>query len=117
MNPASDGEAGPASVPGRDGVAAMSTLITGVEGFLGRRLAHLLHSQDSPVVGLDVVEPPDRRPWPVVVGDVTDRALVDGIFAEHDVRGVIHAGGVSGPHLCNNLPARVFEVNVLGTLN
>jgi UDP-glucose 4-epimerase len=95
----------------------VATLITGVEGFLGRKLAHLLHSQGTPVVGLDVVEPAAERPWPVITGDVTDLALVERIFAEYDVQGVIHAGGISGPHICNNLPARVFDVNVLGTLN
>ena len=95
----------------------MATLITGVEGFLGNRMARLLHSRGSQVVGMDVISAPTPRPWPVITGDVTDRATVDALFAEHDIRSVVHAGGVSGPHICNNQPARVFEVNVLGTLN
>ncbi|WP_422927867.1 NAD-dependent epimerase/dehydratase family protein [Singulisphaera sp. PoT] len=95
----------------------MATLITGVEGFLGARVAQLLHSEGSQVVGLDVVAASAPRPWPVIVGDVTDKALVDDIFARHGINNVVHAGGVSGPHICNNQPARVFEVNVLGTLN
>jgi UDP-glucose 4-epimerase len=95
----------------------MTTLITGIEGFLGAHLAHLLHASGSPVVGLDVTASRAPRPWRVVTGDVTDRALIERLFAEHDVSAVVHGGGVSGPHICNNFPARVFEVNVLGTLN
>jgi nucleoside-diphosphate-sugar epimerase len=95
----------------------MSTLITGVEGFLGRHLAGLLHAGGTRVVGLDVRAADTPRPWPVLTGDVTDRALLERLFAEHDVTHVVHAGGVPGPHVCNQCPARVFEVNVLGTLN
>lgn len=95
----------------------MSILITGAEGFLGTHLAALLHQSGEQVVGLDVVASPVSRPWPVVVGDVTNREFLDQLFAEHNVTSVVHAGGVSGPHICNNFPARVFEVNVVGTVN
>ncbi|MBA4107911.1 MAG: NAD(P)-dependent oxidoreductase [Pirellula sp.] len=95
----------------------MSILITGAEGFLGTHLATLLHDSGEQVVGLDVVASAASRPWPVVVGDVTNREFLDQLFAEQDVTSVVHAGGVSGPHICNNFPARVFEVNVMGTVN
>ncbi len=95
----------------------MSILITGSEGFLGAHLAKLLHVGHTKVVGLDVVPAAAPRPWPVLTGDVTDRVLIEKLFADHDVDRVIHCGGVSGPHVCNNFPARVFEVNVLGTVN
>jgi hypothetical protein len=36
---------------------------------------------------------------------------------QYVITNVVHCGGVSGPHVCNNFPARVFEVNVHGTLN
>jgi UDP-glucose 4-epimerase/UDP-glucuronate 4-epimerase len=94
----------------------MATLITGIEGFLGHRVAETLHANGTQVVGLDVIAG-NARPWPVITGDVTDRSLVERIFAEHDVTAVIHCGGVSGPHVCNNDPARVFHVNLGGTLN
>jgi nucleoside-diphosphate-sugar epimerase len=94
----------------------MTVLITGSEGFLGLCLARLLQPNGTKVVGLDVVSGPART-WPVIVGDVTNRALIDEIFAKHGVTHVIHGGGVSGPHICNNFPARVFEINVLGTVN
>jgi nucleoside-diphosphate-sugar epimerase len=95
----------------------MAVLITGVEGFLGTHLARFLHGRGTPVVGLDVSPATGPRPWPVFAGDVADRALVERLFAEHEVTAVVHAGGISGPHVCNQDPARVFRVNVLGTLN
>jgi UDP-glucose 4-epimerase len=94
----------------------VSILITGSDGFLGTQLAGLLHGSGAKVVGLDVSAGPER-PWPVIRGDVTDRAFMDRLFESHDVTSVVHGGGVSGPHICNNFPARVFEVNVLGTVN
>ena len=95
----------------------MSTLITGAEGFLGQHLAQRLHANGTKLVGLDVATSAAERPWSVLVGDVTDHSLIERIFAEHDVTSVVHGGGVSGPHVCNNFPARVFETNALGTLN
>lgn len=95
----------------------MAILITGSEGFLGNRMAALLHGRGDQVVGMDVARAPGERAWPVIVGDVTDRALVERLFDEHGVTSVIHAGGISGPHICNQDPARVFNVNVGGTLN
>jgi UDP-glucose 4-epimerase len=95
----------------------MAVLITGSEGFLGLRLAQRLQASGQKVVGLDVVAGDSARPWPVVTGDVTDQGLIDRLFAEHEITSVVHGGGVSGPHICNNFPARVFQINVLGTLN
>jgi UDP-glucose 4-epimerase len=95
----------------------MAVLITGSEGFLGLRLAKQLQSAGEKVVGLDVAGGGAARPWPVIVGDVADPALIDRLFTEHGITSIVHGGGVSGPHICNNFPARVFQVNVLGTLN
>jgi nucleoside-diphosphate-sugar epimerase len=95
----------------------MAVLITGVEGFLGTHLARFLHGRGTGVVGLDVSPAAGPRPWPVFAGDVADGALVERLFAEQDVTAVVHGGGISGPHVCNQDPARVFRVNVLGTLN
>jgi nucleoside-diphosphate-sugar epimerase len=95
----------------------MTVLITWINGFLGTHLARSLHGRGTKVVGLDVSQAMEPRPWPVVAGDVADRALVERLFAEHDVTAIVHGGGISGPHVCNQDPARVFRVNVLGTLN
>lgn len=97
--------------------AIMSTLITGVEGFLGKRLAQLLNSRNFKVTGVDVAPASGKRAWPVIAGDVTDRNFIERLFVENDIVNIIHCGGISGPHVCNNNPTRVFEVNILGTLN
>jgi nucleoside-diphosphate-sugar epimerase len=95
----------------------MTVLITGSEGYLGLHLARLLQAKGTKVVGLDVASGGTARPWPLIIGDVTDQALIDRLFVEHQVTSVVHGGGISGPHICNQFPARVFQVNVLGTLN
>lgn len=52
-----------------------------------------------------------------VVGTVTDRGLVDRIFAEHAIEAVIHAGALHKPDIAR-YPAQAFvDVNVTGTLN
>jgi len=94
----------------------MVVLITGIEGFLGQYLAHTLQTGGREVVGLDVIAA-EPRPWPVYVGDVCDRKFLDQLFSKHDVTDIVHCGGISGPHVCNSDPARVFQVNVMGTLN
>lgn len=94
----------------------MVALITGIEGFLGRHLAHTLQAERREVIGLDVAAR-DSRPWPVYAGDVADLKLLDQLFAKHNVTDIVHCGGISGPHVCNSDPARVFQANVIGTLN
>jgi nucleoside-diphosphate-sugar epimerase len=95
----------------------MSILITGASGFLGTHLAQTLFANGEKIVGVDVLAPASSRPWPVLIGDVKDNAFIQRLFNDHDIHSVIHCGGISGPHVCNKDPARVFEVNVLGTLN
>jgi nucleoside-diphosphate-sugar epimerase len=95
----------------------MSILITGSEGFLGDRLTYLLHEKKMKVIGLDVLPPKSEHPWPAITGDITNPHLIESVFKEHDIRSIIHAGGISGPHVCNNDPLKVFEINVNGTLH
>lgn len=95
----------------------MSILITGINGFLGTHLAQSLFSSGSEILGTDVLPAKSSRPWRVLIGDVTDHSFINHLFHKHDISDIIHCGGISGPHVCNNDPARVFNVNVLGTLN
>jgi nucleoside-diphosphate-sugar epimerase len=91
----------------------MQVLLTGSSGWLGRFLAPMLRGAGHQVVGLDVAPGVDTD----VRGSVTDRALVEQVFAEHQVEAVIHAGGLHKPDI-ERYPAQSFvDVNVTGTLN
>ena len=95
----------------------MTILITGVQGFLGVALAKALTESKRKVVGIDISPSTQSYAWPTFVGDVGDRSFIEKLFANHKIESIIHCGGISGPHVCNNDPAKVFEVNVDGTLN
>lgn len=95
----------------------MTVLITGATGFLGRRIAEDLLQDGVAVVGLDVVGPPASLGWPCPVIDVRDRDALRSCLEEHHVNAIVHGGGISGPHVANDRPAFVVDVNVVGTTN
>jgi nucleoside-diphosphate-sugar epimerase len=95
----------------------MTTLLTGINGFLGASIAADLVSGGVDVVGLDVTPAETATPWPVETLDVRNRDAVHKLIGDHAVDSVIHCGGISGPHVANEHPALVAEVNVLGTTN
>ncbi|MGB6229933.1 MAG: NAD(P)-dependent oxidoreductase [Litorimonas sp.] len=91
----------------------MTVLVTGSSGWLGRHLVQMLRKRGDAVVGLD----PAPSEWTSIIGSVADRALVDRIFGERDVAGVIHAGALHKPDIAR-YPSRAFvDINVTGTLN
>ncbi|MBR1945509.1 MAG: dTDP-glucose 4,6-dehydratase, partial [Alphaproteobacteria bacterium] len=50
-----------------------------------------------------------------IKGDITDKELVEKIFAEHDIRGVIHFAAESHVDNSNTGPEIFVKTNVLGT--
>ena len=72
----------------------MTWLITGGAGYIGAHVARALHSAGERTAVLDDFSSgfAERLPddVPVVRGSVSDRALLDRVFAEHGVSGVIH---------------------------
>jgi nucleoside-diphosphate-sugar epimerase len=91
----------------------MRILLTGSSGWLGRFLAPMLRARGDVVIGLDVA-PGEHTD---VIGSVADRALIDLLFAEHNVEAVIHGGALHKPDIVR-YPAQAFiDVNVTGTLN
>lgn len=92
----------------------MRVLVTGVSGFIGRNFATYASARGHDVVGLDLGPPPG--PWPHVEADVRDSDAVRRALVDHRVTDILHGGGISGPHVANDDPALVTEVNVAGTV-
>jgi UDP-glucose 4-epimerase/UDP-glucuronate 4-epimerase len=92
----------------------MTVLVTGAAGFLGQRVTADLRGDGIEVVGLDVV-PGDDDDVLVEAVDVQDRGALGQLMRDHGVRSVVHAGGISGPHVANDEPALVAAVNIVGT--
>lgn len=94
-----------------------SVLVTGSSGCLGHPLANRLAGEGRTVVGLDIVAPRDAGKYGHVLGDVGDRALLDGLFRRHGFDAVVHCGGISGQMVAPDDPYRNCQVNVLGTVH
>lgn len=87
----------------------MHCLITGHEGFLGRRLGAALIALGHTVTGLD-------RPAGQPIDLREGHAVADCVMAARP-QVIFHLGGVSGPMLLNDAPDQILAINGHGTLN
>src|SRR6478609_3606919 len=109
----------------------MTVLVTGGAGFIGSHLIErLLSDADARVVCLDDFNPfydpalkranaerfaRDPR-VSVVEGSFLDRPLLERVLAQHQVRQVVHLGGMAGVRPSIEAPLVYEDVNVRGTL-
>jgi len=91
-------------------------LVTGDCGFLGSAVAMRLVAAGHDVLGLDPL-PARSTDWPHVVDDLSDKTRLLQILRGEEASHVIHAGGVSGPMVLADEPAKVIAINVGGSLN
>jgi len=91
-------------------------LVTGDSGFLGGAVAPRLIAAGHDVLGLDPL-PAGNKDWPHIVDDLSDKTRLLQILRTEKVSHVIHAGGVSGPMVLSDEPAKVIAINVGGSLN
>jgi UDP-glucose 4-epimerase len=89
------------------------TLVTGASGFLGKSVMKLLAEQKQRAIGLD----PRPSATTHVVDDLSDRSKLTRLLTGEKITHIIHAGGVSGPMVLADDPAKVITINVLGSLN
>ena len=107
--------------------AGMTLLVTGGAGFIGSNFVlHMLRSHaDLRIVNLDkmtyaadaanLASLAKSERHVLVKGDIGDRALVERLFGEYDIRGVVHFAAES--HVDNSIrgPEVFFQTNVMGT--
>jgi UDP-glucuronate 4-epimerase len=110
----------------------MSVLVTGGAGFIGSHFIErlLASDRDAQVVCLDnfddFYDPAQKRAAAaafgasgrvkVVEGSFCEPAVVRPLFAQHDVRQVVHLGGYAGVRASMTMPLVYEEANVRGTL-
>lgn len=90
-----------------------TTLVTGASGFLGQAIMPRLAASGSRAIGLDA------RPAPAtqVIDDLTDMERLRALIVRENITHIVHAGGVSGPMVMADQPARIIAINVSGSLN
>ena len=104
-----------------------SILVTGCAGFIGSNFVPYFMKKypDYSIVNLDLLtyagdlenlkEVEDSTNYSFVKGDIGNRELLEYLFSEHDIRGVIHFAAES--HVDNSIknPGVFVETNVNGT--
>jgi UDP-glucose 4-epimerase len=92
----------------------MSILVTGGTGFIGRYVVGRVQDRGEPVVTYDRARGAGRTS---VQGELFDLARLAGAITAHDVRGVVHAAGMSAPDLSLAMPAAAVTANAIGTFH
>lgn len=97
----------------------MALLITGGAGYIGSHMVYASLDQGIPVVVIDDLSASttDFLPEEVVFyqGDVADRALLERIYAKHDIEGIVHfAGSILVPESVHN-PLKYYKNNTAKT--
>lgn len=97
-------------------------LVTGGAGYIGSHTVLALKQAGYDVIVLDsliyghqdLVE--NNLQVPLTIGDISDRPLLDRLFAEHDVKAVIHFAAFAYVGESVKNPAKYYRNNVVGTL-
>lgn len=106
-----------------------SILVTGGAGFIGSNFAPYFCAKhpEYNVINLDKLtyagnldnlkECEEMSNYRFVQGDICDEALIERLFAEHDIRGVVHFAAES--HVDNSIkgPRAFVNTNIVGTFN
>jgi len=96
-------------------MTAGAVLVTGVGGLIGGEVIRRLSAQGRTVIGMDR-EVPVGAPYPVITHDLPDPQRWHDVIVRFGIEKVVHAGGISGPMLLRDAPARLCDVNLGGLL-
>ena len=98
----------------------MTLLITGGAGYIGSHMVYTAQDRGLPTVVIDDLSNsvPDFLPpeVPFYEGDIADRALLERIFASHDIDVIVHfAGSILVPESVEN-PMKYYRNNTAKTM-
>lgn len=94
------------------------SLITGINGFVGKMLARLLAEHGHTTIGIAF----DRHKQSAIAdhiayGDIRDQAFVQRVLFEYEVESIYHLAAQSIVKTCANDPYNTFDTNIMGTVS
>lgn len=94
-------------------------LVTGGAGYIGSHTVKLLQESGREVLVLDNLSTGHASAvtCPLIVGDLSDKALLNKIFTEYEIEAVVHFAASLIVEESVRLPAKYFENNVTNGLN
>lgn len=98
----------------------MKALLTGGTGYIGSHTVHALRASGHRVVVIDRKAPSHATliaDAPFVLGDITDRVLVDKVLGDHDIDAVVHIAADKSVDESMRDPTKYFDNNTGGTLS
>jgi UDP-glucose 4-epimerase len=90
-----------------------AVLVTGTSGLIGRAVLRSLVAEGRNVVAMDQVRP-DGLDVPFLTHSLPDPQRWHEAIVRFGVTHVVHAGGISGPMLMRDAPARLCDINLAG---
>lgn len=97
----------------------MSILVTGGAGFIGSNINKLLHLNGYETIVLDNLSQGDRRACKMgtfIEGDIGDEQLLDKIFKEYPIAGVMHFAALINVGDSVVSPAEYYNNNLVKTI-
>jgi len=95
----------------------MKILVTGGAGYIGSHMTRMLVARGYEPVVLDTLEFGHREALPkeaaLVVGNVGDKAVVEQIFRDHEIGGVLHFAGYLQVEESVKFPIKYMQNNVI----
>jgi UDP-glucose 4-epimerase len=94
-------------------------LVTGGAGYIGSHYVLYERSRGSEVVVLDNLIYGHREAVldaPLVIGDLTQRDVLDRVFKEYDIDAVVHFAAFASVNESVSFPERYYHNNVAGTM-
>jgi UDP-glucose 4-epimerase len=96
-------------------------LVTGGAGYIGSHTLHRLKDLRQPAIALDNLYSGHRWAVPqgteLVVGDIADTALIEGLLRRHGIKSVIHFAAHLSVEESVHEPFKYYRNNVVGSLN
>lgn len=96
-------------------------LVTGGAGYIGSHTLHRLKDLGRPAIALDNLYSGHRWAVPegteLVVGDIADQPLVEGLLRKHKIKSVIHFAAHLAVEESVRDPFKYYRNNVAGSLN